>query len=63
MVTNPYQAVIDWLRSPEGEAWSEGRMRPVGVLGYVIQNSVIRNSAAMGPAYLKGVFNIKEQNG
>lgn len=26
MPANPYQEVIDWLRSPEGEHWSELRL-------------------------------------
>jgi hypothetical protein len=26
MITNPYQNVIDWLRTPEGETWSEARL-------------------------------------
>jgi hypothetical protein len=25
-MSNPYQEVIDWLRSPAGEKWSENRM-------------------------------------
>ena len=26
MTANPYQEVIDWLKTPEGEQWSENRM-------------------------------------
>ncbi len=26
MTTNPYREVIDWLRSVEGEAWSQDRL-------------------------------------
>lgn len=31
-VANPYQDVIDWLRTPEGERWSEERMRVARVM-------------------------------
>lgn len=26
VIANPYQEVIDWLRSPAGEKWSENRI-------------------------------------
>ena len=26
MISNPYQNVIDWLHTPEGEQWSEDRI-------------------------------------
>lgn len=32
MTVNPYQDVIDWLRSPQGETWSEARLLTARVL-------------------------------
>ena len=59
-MTNPYQPVIDWLRSPEGEAWSEQRLAhdywQPSVSDY--QRTTYNVS---GPAYLRGIFSVKEQ--
>lgn len=67
---NPYQDVIDWLRSPEGSRWSEMRMKNA-----IVQANVTFRSLAGGwhlnrptgdtietPLYLAGVLSVKEQS-
>lgn len=65
---NPYQPVIDWLRSKEGEAWSEARMQRatfyanselVGDRGGWHLNHRTGDTIAT-PLYLGGVLSIKE---
>lgn len=57
---NPYQGVIDWLRSAEGCRWSEKRLarargegEGVGVVTYDYLNS-------SSPLWLGGMFSIKD---
>ena len=65
MKANPYQDVIDWLRSPEGENWSEQRMRKARTLTTRIGPS--RELATLtaygvrgGPLFLGGVLSVKD---
>lgn len=61
---NPYQDVIDWLRSPEGEKWSEQRMRtaafssplPMGCFHWNLNTF----GNWQGPVYMGGMFSVKE---
>lgn len=65
-MTNPYQDVIDWLRSPEGERWSEERLMKgfhrayrelgTGNGGPGLMSVVL---PPWGPVSLPGVFTIK----
>ena len=64
MNVNPYQPVIDWLRTPEGERWSENRLHRA------FRNEILSGGPGWrptflhpdlcGPVCLVGVFNIKE---
>lgn len=59
MTGNPYQGVIDWLRSAEGCRWSEERLARASVN----DNTLIDYSGATNtpsPLWLAGVFSIKE---
>lgn len=65
---NPYQEVIDWLRSDEGSKWSEMRMREarkfaayslVGPGGWNLTQ--ITGDCVGTPLYLGGVLSVKEQ--
>ena len=62
-ITNPFQEIIDWLRSPEGEAWSEERM----LLGAALSSGSIEYPNLLnhygnrtGPVYLSGILSFKE---
>jgi hypothetical protein len=60
-VTNPYQDVIDWLRTSEGEAWSENRM----ALAKAIYSSGQLTLNAYGDGTIviwKGLFSIKRDD-
>lgn len=57
---NPYQDIIDWLRSPDGERWSENRMsegRRISDAGPV---DYARAFAEGETPALIGVFSVKE---
>jgi hypothetical protein len=63
---NPFQTVIDWLRSDEGQQWSEDRMREAR-FGYrtdgrnYYEASIVSYSVATTETvYLKGVLSVKE---
>jgi hypothetical protein len=61
IVSNPYQEVIDWLRSPEGERWSESRMQ----VARVTSGSAISNLNSYGCHEIlmwKGIFSIKRDD-
>ena len=62
MKDNPYQAVIDWLRSPAGENWSEMRMTRARNNGSMEDLSATLNDYGLktGPLYLGGVLSVKE---
>jgi hypothetical protein len=58
MTGNPYQGIIDWLRSAEGCRWSEKRLarargKNVGVVTYDYLNS-------SSPLWVSGMFSIKD---
>jgi hypothetical protein len=63
---NPYQDVIDWLRSPEGSGWSERRMQEAaynaalqpGALSWHLN----RSDRLIGqyPLYMAGVLSVKD---
>lgn len=64
---NPYQDVIDWLRSDQGSAWSETRMMQAAVyaarhLGGAMAWHLNRSSqlGTTYPLYLAGVLSVKE---
>lgn len=62
---NPYQEVIDWLRSPEGSEWSEKRMRDARTFenraGEIVQLHTLNNYGyRVGPLFLAGVLSVKE---
>ena len=66
---NPYQDVIDWLRSPEGERWSETRMHDAACTGaadsFLLAPSGWHlnrrdGSTTDSPLYLGGVLSVKE---
>lgn len=64
---NPYQDVIDWLRSPEGSKWSEQRMVHAGYESAALDGSINwRLNTPSGvtlwevPLYLGGVLSVKE---
>ena len=69
-MANPYQDVIDWLKSPEGEQWSEQRLEKARYIGMLangqpsFNSTLVTYSARVVAHYgfgLAGVFSIKEQ--
>lgn len=66
MTENPYQDVINWLRSPEGEKWSEERMRTAAVALLNLSPAEIRfwnlnrYGNWQGPLFMGGMFSVKE---
>lgn len=58
---NPYQEIIDWLRSPAGERWSESRLRRARRASQSsTPTAYTLGWSGTGPVALPGVFNIKE---
>jgi hypothetical protein len=59
MPANPYQDVIDWLRSPDGEFWSEQRLKTAarsnGTYGHTINRY-----GAQGYLWMGGVLCVKD---
>jgi hypothetical protein len=57
---NPYQDVIDWLRSREGESWSETRIacarRSNGNYGHTL----VQYGAHSGEIWMGGVLSVKD---
>lgn len=51
---NPYQDVIDWLRSPDGELWSEQRMTLARDRGFTLTDYGVG-----GPLVWKGIMSFK----
>ena len=56
---NPYQDVIDWLRSPEGETWSEARIRQAAVVNGNSGHTCTRYGTR-GDLWMGGMFSVKE---
>lgn len=66
-IVNPYQEVIDWLRSDEGSSWSEHRMQEARVYA---DYSLVGPGAwhlnqrtdddTFSPLYLSGVLSVKD---
>lgn len=64
-MTNPYQHIIDWLHTYEGEAWSEQRITNAAHRcngGYIRarRGTCVNYGPSHGPIYLGGVFSIKD---
>ena len=66
---NPYQDVIDWLRSPEGSSWSEQRMRKAVMKAFDLDGSGsmwnlnrMTGDTMDSPLYLGGVLSVKEDD-
>lgn len=55
MITNPYQPVIDWLHTPDGEHWSEIRV----CASEGCSTAVDHFAAGTCEMYLTGVFSVK----
>lgn len=70
-IINPYREIIEWLRSPDGESWSEQRMKEAR-FKYRINNqnyydtspvsydTLVNYSDQDGPVFLGGVLSVKE---
>jgi hypothetical protein len=59
----PPAEVIAWLKSPQGEAWSEQRLRKARLTTIVAFGSAGYASLALqgqGPVVMRGMFSIKD---
>lgn len=67
---NPYQEVIDWLRSAEGSRWSENRMKEAAWHACMLLDdgsgawSLISRTGdtLFVPLYMGGVLSVKEDS-
>ncbi len=65
-IINPFHEIIEWLRSEEGEQWSEEQMKTARYRctldnGTEIYEATLVNYGwEYGPVYLAGVLSIKE---
>jgi hypothetical protein len=64
-IVNPFQEIVNWLRSDEGQRWSEARLRKARFKYHIdgtdiYESSPVGYSATGGPLFLRGVLCVKE---